>query len=115
MAFRGQCVGLGPKECYNAAADKSELCLRCQINKLQQQLAALTEKHRWIPVGERLPGVKEKDAKIQVANFKTKRVFQWTWFNSIGQINGLKAHHTHWRPIDLPDTQNDKEPQDENV
>jgi len=47
MAFRGQCVGLGPKECYNMSEGKSSLCLKCQAQKqlamLQSQLATSQE------------------------------------------------------------------------
>ncbi len=39
MAIRGQCVGFGLDECYNIAKVGSELCFKCQIKKLEAELA----------------------------------------------------------------------------
>ncbi len=47
MAFRGQCFGVGVKECYNFAFGDSEFCYGCQMIKLKavktQAMALLEE------------------------------------------------------------------------
>lgn len=70
--------------------------------KACDELATEIEKNRWIPVEERLSLKELIGTKIQVANSRTKETFTWYWTNSLGQIAGLKANHTHWRPITQP-------------
>ena len=71
------------------------------VAKLQEEI----EKHRWLPVEERLP---ENEKKVMVTNGR----YTWTdcyspsckgWKNLIlGGGDLVLVEYTHWKPIILP-------------
>lgn len=74
--------------------------------ELQRQL----EKHRWIPVTERLPEVPLGDAitselVLVCATHEYKNVVEISFYNyEIKAWQGEISIPTHWKPIILPET-----------
>ena len=99
-----QCTKCNSKDNYNFAIDNG-LCNSCIAERLEQ-LEADLDKHRWIPVEERLPERGEKvdgyvkKLKLRIANLKGDYVnHKQTITDSDGwQVENL----THWKPIILP-------------
>ncbi len=102
-----KCETCGDEQDYNFALNIG-LCNGCIGEKLEQLQAEL-DKHRWIPVSERLPK-KSKTGHPQ----QTEYVYLYTgkksmieafydyyykeWYNS----DGTSVQGTHWKPIILP-------------
>lgn len=64
-----------------------------------EQLEKAIEKHRWIPVGERLPGDKPSvDIYLDNGNRVTTFNFAEHWENHFAPLK-----ITHWKPIILPE------------
>ncbi len=91
------------KECPKLAQKVME-----RIIEENEQLQAELEKHRWIPVSERLPN-KEKEVSILAGDCRTPYIANallkgGTWH--IRHPNGIilvaSWEITHWKPIILP-------------
>ncbi len=70
-----------------------------QFKQQIKQLQAELDKHRWIPVSERLP----ENIPITLVLFDSGNIIQAIcadWVNIEGKLN---EHITHWKPIILPE------------
>jgi hypothetical protein len=76
--------------------------LKSKVTRLQSELDAEREKHRWIPVEERLPD-EGKDVIVGGRNFTGCMSLDYggttLWRNSVGW---LYADITHWQPLPQP-------------
>lgn len=78
--------------------------LNCQCNKLQAEL----EKHRWIPVSERLPEMSGQYLVMlnydhpQNLSIHMKHPAVASYFKD-DALWGTEKHITHWKPIILPE------------
>ena len=88
----------------------------CPLCKLQSQLAAEIEANRWIPVGERLPGLEDGACQskwVDATNGIRKHEGYYYDYTGREPMSGAATGKgwychgigkvTHWRPITLPE------------
>ena len=75
--------------------------LEIMCGKLQAEL----DKHRWIPVSERLPEKTKEDLrpKLLVYNEDGIAVQEWRHYDFGWSFSDDTGEPTHWKPISLPE------------
>ena len=86
--------------CFDSMQTKARCCINTQAEnaKLKEEL----ERHRWVPVSERLPGNIDHDVLV------TDGDSIWVaWYypsaRRWAQVKPIQGNITHWKPIILPE------------
>ena len=82
----------------------------CVHFKREQQLQAELDKHRWIPVTERLPKIGQEVLLYSVKFEGSKLCVLIWWREALEEL----VEFTHWKPITLPEEAL-KEKEDESI
>lgn len=80
-----------------------------RVDALENKINALRDKHRWIPVEERLPTEEDGDENGRVLvcsidlRYDTRYYKAWK-FDMVSVEGGTQYLPTHWKRIDKPDS-----------